>query len=266
MRQFTNEDQGNNIGFCMLIYSDNGVGKTRSLLGLPDPILHYNTEPRDPRRTLSEDDRYGKKKVVFVENEKKGLEGYDETMEFLNNLISQYDKGEKPYNSIFFDGLSFQQSDYKLSMEDSRFQDAVSDKKRSEILVDRFRIEQADWGGLGSMMQRLTIMLNKLSKYGVYVVATATLIEFPKYNKQLSAAPNFLGTIFPNSFKGYFDFIGLVEPNPKDPNFPYPPIVRFMSDGSFVAKSCSDRLNEKLKIHGYAPLEFEKILKVLNGG
>ena len=38
-----------NIGACILIYGAMAAGKTRSALTLPDPILHINTEPKDPR-------------------------------------------------------------------------------------------------------------------------------------------------------------------------------------------------------------------------
>ena len=73
----------------------------------------------------------------------------------------------------------------------------------------------------------MTAILNKFSKKGVQVVATATLTENPSWNRDLVAAPAFQGE-FVQVLSGFFDFIGLVSPN-GDATNPYPPIVSFVS-------------------------------------
>jgi hypothetical protein len=254
-RTYNNEEPPNNIGGCFLLYGITGVGKTKSLRTLPDPILDYVTEPRDPRRVLS-DLISVQKKWDFRE-----FDAFDEYMEDLSSVVEQYMKGERPFKSVAFDSLGFIQGQFKLDFEDDRFDMSLSEKKRDDNLVDRFRIEKQDWGGLGSMMKRLTILLNKLSKFGVIVVATAIENEDPKYDRDLNIGPSFMGKDFPQALHGYFDFIGRVTPKKGDN--PFPPDVSFISDGAFMAKLCSDKLRQKLVSKGTTkmPLDFNIILR-----
>jgi hypothetical protein len=73
---------------------------------------------------------------------------------------------------------------------------------------------------------------------GKIVIVTALLLENPKWNRELSAAPALKGREFPTNMPGFFDLIGLVEPRTNgDGRVLYPPMVRFQSaDDSFVAK------------------------------
>jgi len=241
-------------GTCFLIYGDTGVGKTRSFTTLPDPILIINTEPRDPRVTLQGS---VKKNITIWE-----MDGFLEIIATLDGLLADYERGEKKFKSVCFDSVSFIQSDLKTELEDLRFEKETklidkTNKSRYNTLVDKFRIEQGDWGSLASMLKRITWQLNRLSKFGVIVVATATLAEYPSYNRDLVAAPFFEGKSYPAVMKGYFDFIGFVTPGI---NKPYPPNVSFISDGSFMSKSSSEKLNN---IGGKGELNFTKILSVI---
>lgn len=257
IRIYNNKNQSDKIiGSCFLIYGITGVGKTRSIETLPDPICDYVTEPRDPRVVLNTE-KAKSKKITFKE-----FDEFDEYMEDLNMLLEMYIKGEHPFNSVVFDSLSFIQGQFKLDFEDDRYEMALGEKKREDNLVDRFRIEKADWGGMGSMMKRLTIMLNKISKFGVIVLATAIENEDPHYDRNLNIGPSFMGKEFPQALHGYFDYIGRVTP--KDNTFnPYPPNIEFISNGEFMAKLCSDKLREKLinRKSTKIPLDFEKILR-----
>lgn len=254
MIKYSNAELPENLGSCWLLYSKPGVGKTYSFGSLPAPILVIVSEPRDPRRTLNYP-LARNKKIDFVE-----FDTFNEYMDLLDELYQKYENGIKPYKSICLDSLSFLQAKFKMDFEDDRFIDALQEKKRSNLLIDKFRIEKADWGGLGSAMKRITAMLNKFSKQGVQVVATATLTENPSWNRDLTAAPAFQGE-FVQVLNGYFDFIGMVSLN-KDGGSPYPPIVNFVSpEEDFVAKSCSNALNEK---GGRGILDFEKILELIN--
>jgi len=251
MKEYSFKDVGNQKGATFLIYGKPGVGKTFSLGTLPEPIHIIVTEPRDPRVSLLP---FKNKDMTFAE-----VGDFDDAIAYLAKLNSGADEGKLRYKSIAFDSLSFIQSRIKLDMEDARFAAGVKKERREDLLVDRFRIEVGDWGGISSAMKRITYLLNQLSKYGIVVVVTATLSEFPSWNKELVAAPSFLGREFPAVINGYFDFIGLVEEGPTEP---YPPVISFISkDGSFMAKSCSIGLN---KTGGRGTLDFEKILKVIS--
>ncbi len=261
MKEYGMTDQGE-IGNCFLIYGETGSGKTGSFITLPDPTLIISREPRDPRRTLHSVAKAMKIDIKTMKIDIKEPEGFDETIQLLDAVNSKYDAGKGEYKSICFDSLSFEQSRYKIEMEDSRYEKETelvkdSSKSRYETLVDRFRIERADWGSLGSMMKRITYLLNRISRHGVAVVATSTLIEHPKWDREISAAPAFQGVDYGSVFTGYFDFIGLVKKQEQDP---YPPVVHFISDGSFVAKNCSTSLTEK---GGKGVLDFRKILKAI---
>ena len=262
MREYT-LDSKEEIGTCVLIYGEPAAGKTGALITLPDPLCIISVEPRDPRRTLNSvasamDIDIKKKKITILEPD-----SFDEALEYLNTLDEEYRAGEGKFKSIAFDSLTFEQSKFRQDLEDSRYEketNLVKDTKKSryKTLVDRFRLEYNDWSGLGSMMMRLTYVLNRISRYGVYTVATATLMQYPKWDRELSAAPAFKGSEYGSVFSGYFDFIGLVRK--QEGKEPYPPIVSFVSDGDFMAKSCSHTLNKK---GGKGVLDFGKILKVI---
>jgi hypothetical protein len=268
-RTYTFDDENEPIGSCFLIYSRTGVGKTRSAETCPSPIKMYVAEPRDPRITL-DSQKARSKKWIFVE-----FETFDEYIEDLNSTYEEYNKGKRPFETVFFDGASFLQGKFKTTFEDDRFDSELLDKDKDSLkakgklaedsLINRFRIERNDWGGLGSVMKRLTWLLNKISKFGVVVIMTATEDEYPKYERDLKFAPQFLGKDFPSSIHGYFDFIGRVESRfDKNGDKIFPPSIDFNEGGDAMAKLCGDRLREKVK-GGKAPLDFEKILKVIKG-
>jgi len=245
---------------CFLIYGPFGSGKTFSIGTLPDPILYIGTEPRDPRVVL----RYHKHKKFtwrFPEN-------FDEIMNLLSTIKRRIDQKQFNYKSVAFDSLSFCQGLFKLKLEDDRYLARLSVDKAREGLIDRFRIDEADWGPVASVMKRITTALNLLSQSGVIVVATASEMEHPKWNRELVAAPAFQGKEFSMLVNGYFDFIGYIEQpwyveedSQTGEKKIHPSIVSFVSppDSPYVAKCCSNALIKK----GKGPLDFEKILKII---
>jgi hypothetical protein len=68
----------------------------------------------------------------------------------------------------------------------------------------------------GRRPKRITSALNRLSKYGITTIATATEVQNPKYRAQgayIQAGPSFQGKEYPSQLMGYFDVIGrLIEP------------------------------------------------------
>lgn len=257
------------IGLCSLYYSKPGVGKTSSFATLAEalkkkgPIKIYYTEERNPLQPLMA--AYPELKDVIRTIIFTRFDTFDEYLDDINQLLIRYEKGERPYAAIGCDSITFIQQLFKTAMEDDRFDDRLSDGKRSNLLIDRFRVEMSDWGGLGSMMKRFTKALQSFSAdYGVPVVCMGTLAEYPSYNKAMEAAPAFQGKDYSDSFTGYFDFIGLVRDSDNEDR-PYPPHVSYKSKhDDFIAKSVSRTLNEKQVKFGYVPLDFRKILKAID--
>src|SRR3989337_2150700 len=94
-------------GLCVLEYGAIGVGKTDSLLSLPDPLLLISTEPKDIKRTIKEHMRRNNESERHIEV--RDFDNFNEHMDHLNSLISQFKEGKKPFRSIGFDTLSFVQ-------------------------------------------------------------------------------------------------------------------------------------------------------------
>lgn len=261
-------------GRCMLTYSDSSIGKSFQALTLPDNLLFINTEKKPAQDVIYE--------ALQLRNELDRnvtlweFETFDEYVEQIGNLKLQYDLGQFPYRSIFFDGLSFMQSEFKLNMEDSRFGDALKEKKRDNILSDRFRLDQSDYGGLASMMKRVTFLLNRISLKGVNVVCTAWAMERPKWNMSLDYAPYFVGKEYSNIMMGYFNMVGLLVKNPNTETG-YPPVIRYVSTSqhNFLARAGNYKLannyypvnDETGKIAGYwkgaTELDYTKIINVI---
>ena len=256
------------IGKSFLLYSEPGVGKTSSLVTLAEhlgkPIKVYYAEKRNPLQPMLASYPELKKTISTIKFSR--FDTFDGYLDDANALLKRYEDGERPFAALGFDSLTFSQQLFKSDMEDDRFQDRLSENKRSDLLIDRFRVEMSDWGGLGSMMKRLTKILQTFScDYGLPLVCMATLSEFIKYSSgDATTGPSFQGKDYADSFTGYFDFIGKVQQSDKD-NKPYPPHVFFKSeDGDFVAKSVSRSLNEKQVERGYLPMDFRVLLKLID--
>lgn len=268
------EDSGTTGGCCLLEYGPTGSGKTDSAKSLEEPILFINKEPKDPRlvhkAVKAEDDKGmwklpNGKLIKYVEPE-----GFDDEMAFLNMLVEKAKAGTLRFKSIFHDGLTFTQASYKQNIEDSRYDARVLDpKEKDRGLIDRFRFERPDWGAIASMMARETVLLNKLSKFGLVVVSTAIDTEYPKWNSSIRVAPALQGAEFPKLIHGYFDFIGyIVKPFRIESGNVQLPRISFVSNddsngNGYMARCNSDKLIEAELKSGPPPLDFEKILKVI---
>ena len=253
-------DEKSRPGICTLIYGPFGHGKTFSATTLPDKTAYIKTEPRDHKLVLGQ----------FIDSHPDRIdsfspEGFDDLMDTFNDWIPKAEKGELPYQNVFFDSASFFMTELKMRYEDDRMQDRVNNKRTSgDLITDRFHLVDADVGGLASAMTRLVAIMNKLAMYNINVIWTATVTENPKWNMALSAAPGFLYRQFPMILNGFFDFIGLiVQPwKLQDNGTVKPPVVSFVSDDdSYVCKCCSTALARK----NPAPLDFSKIFKVIKG-
>ncbi len=258
-------------GSCILIHSVTGGGKTYSAVTLPDPILFMNKEPKSPievhKAIIGQDGWFvlpNGKKIQYFEPE-----SFDDEMEFVNKLIINAKASKCPYLSLFNDGLTFTQSNYKQALEDDRYEARLideSEKTTRRGMVDRFRFERPDWGTIASMMSRQSKVYNQLSKLGVVVIATAISVEAPSYARAMSYAPGLQGREFGMLLHGFFSYIGFViQPYElRADGTEILPKISFVptSDSfgnSYMARCSSESLAKK----GPAPLNWEKILKVI---
>ncbi len=254
------------LGGCFLIYGDTDSGKTMSALTCEDPITLINTQAKDAR--VNHLQTKHNKKIYYQKPE----DAFDDIMDTLNKWLGQFRNGDRPFKSLFFDDLTFGQSNIRHELEDDRHgARTLENEEKTTIrgLTDRFRFEKPDWGSIGSMMGRLTFLLNQFSQYGVVVVATAVAThDFPKYGGGVKTAPNLVGLDYPRLLHGYFDFIGyIVEPFSLDEeiNIVIPRISFHSEDNNFMAR-CNSLALLKMNKMKPAPLDFQKIMKVVRGG
>jgi len=247
------------VGACLLIYGDTNSGKTMSALTLEDPVLFINTESKDPRQTHQQIQH--NKQITYVTPE-----SFNDFMEGLNRWVGQAKDGKLPFKSVFLDGLTFTQSIFRHELEDSRYGARIQEDESKTLqrgLADRFRFERPDWGSIGSMMSRITYLLNRFSLFGMTVVATAIANnDTPRWGGGVKTAPALVGVDYPKLLHGFFHFIGFItRPFAFSQEFePIMPVVSFHSeDDSYMARCNSLVLAKK----GPAPLDYTKIMNVV---
>jgi len=266
MKKLEQLDQSN-IGASFLIYGPTGCGKTGSTLTCPGPICFINVEEKDPRLVHLQIGLPEGLKIDYYQPD-----SFDDLGEFLNDLLGQAQEGKLPYKTIFFDGLTFGQSNFKAELEDARKAERVS-KDDYRGIIDRTRLEKPDWDVLNSLMLRTTRLLTSFTKYGLVVVATSidTQEGYRRYGGGIRTAPYLQGAAFPRLLHGLFDFIGYVtKPFTYSDGKPIQARVGFVSledqeGDTFLARCSSSDIYEKTAKYGPAPLDFAKIMSILQG-
>ena len=236
-------------GWLIEVYGETGVGKTTSILqSSPGPICYIQTEPRSLKPSLDAARRPDLDVDVYQ------YESFFDLMEFVSKL-----ENFEQYPTIVVDSLSHLMNvDLSAEITDESF-DARSEKeKQNKPLVSRVKMSIEGFGGLSANMFRLTAALGRISRLGKCVIVTALMVENPRYNRELSAAPSLKGREYPANMPGFFDLIGLVEPRVSDDGAViYPPRVRFQSpDDSFVDKFTGSGNKTQ------GPLNIQKILNL----
>jgi hypothetical protein len=189
-------------GRFMMLYGETGVGKTTSIVqSALEPICYIQTEPRSLKPSLDAAGRPDLDIDVCL------YESFSDLMEF----VSKTDNFER-YQSVVVDSFSHLMNvDLSAEITDESF-DARSEKeKKNKPLVSRVKMSVEGYGGLSANMFRLTAALGRISRLGKCVVVTALLVENPRYNRELSAAPSLKGREYPANMPGFFDLIGLVQ-------------------------------------------------------
>jgi hypothetical protein len=160
-------------------------------------------------------------------------DSHEELMEDLNEMIVQIKAGKFMYESILFDSGSYWMN-CKLAV---RLEDDRNEGRDTGKLKDQTVTTWDEVGAANSQMSRLTDRLKTISKLGVFTVMTAQMMENPKWNRDLEAAPCFLYKDFNKILKGYFDYIGFLQTNLDDDNNPiFPPDISFSSELGYMVK------------------------------
>jgi hypothetical protein len=215
-------DRGN---FC-LWYGKSGVGKSATTIATAeDPILWIIAERGQVDLTIAAVNRMGiKLKTAYYE-------GWDDLLAFVYDL-SNFNK----IKSVLFDGITHVMN-IKLSDEilDENYAAMDHDKIEKDLTM-RVKMSQEGYGTLSKQMNRLMNGFERLTIAGIDVHCTARDQDNPKWNRELSCGPALAGKEFGRDFKGYFDFIGLVESNVVDGEVVYPPLVSCDDNGGYLSK------------------------------
>jgi hypothetical protein len=211
--------------FC-LWYGKSGVGKSATVLQTAeDPIFHILAERGQEELTITAINR---PKIRLVT-------GYYEGWDDLLNIV--YDvRNFAKIKSLLFDGLTHVMNIH-LADEIMAENYAAMDKDKVEKdLTMRVKMSQEGFGTLSKQMTRLMKGFEALTVAGIDVHCTARDQENPKWDRSLACAPALAGKEFPRDFKGFFDFIGLLETNMDNGMVVYPPLVSCDDNGSYLSK------------------------------
>lgn len=233
-------------GKLILIYGETGSGKTTSCFqSLPDPILYFAIEPRNPLPSIEAAEREGLRFHVFQ------YEGWMDLIEMLS-VPERFSK----YSSLVFDSISYLMTVLGQEIEDESFDSRSREEQKKKPLISSAKLSMEGFGGLASQMARFTKLAGKISETGKIVVCTALLQENPKWDRELSAAPVLKGREYPTIMPAYFDLIGLVRARHNaEGRAIYPPSVSFEGEEGYLAKWTGKKTGRKI-----GPLDFRRIL------
>ena len=240
-------------GRMILLYSETGIGKTTTILqSAPGPLLYIQGEPRSLAPSLEAANR------PDLDIDIAPYESIHDLFTFLASSDSC-----KRHKSIALDGLSFLMNISLVTEISGEGFDARSVKdKIDKPLASQVKLTMEGRGVVNAWIFRLLNLLMKQARDGKIVIITTLIVENPKWDRALSAAPALGGKEVPTNIPGFFDLIGKLEPNVDGhDNIIYPPIVRFESkDDAFLCKFTG------VGKRRVGPLNLEKLLKVKGGG
>jgi hypothetical protein len=221
------ENVGSDRGNFILVYGDSGVGKSATVIQTAqDPIFWIVTERGQVDLTVKAVNRPDiKLKTGYYE-------GWEDLLEVIYDL-KNFDK----IKTVLFDGLTHVMNIHladEIVEENYESRDKKADKGKE--LTMRVKLSLEGYGTMSKQMMRLMKGFEQLTIHGIDVVLTARTDQQPKWNRELSCAPALAGKEFGRDFKGFFDFIGLLEPNMRDGKVVYPPLISCNDDGSFLSK------------------------------
>ena len=217
-------------GNFSLYYGKSGVGKTATILQTAqDPIFHLLAERGQEDLTIKAINKPDLRLAVGY------YEGWDDLLETIYNTKLFIDA---KIATMLFDGLTHVMNIHladEIMEEDFNARDTTKDKGKD--LTMRAKMSLEGFGAMSKQMSRLMKGFENLTKAGIDVICTARDQDNPKWDRSLACAPALSGKEFPRDFKGFFDFIGLVETRlDENGEVVYPPLVSFDDDGSYLSK------------------------------
>ncbi len=213
-------------GNMMLFYGKSKVGKSSTILQTAeDPIFWLIAERGQVDLTIQAIKREGLRLRVGY------YEGWDDLLATIYNH-----ENFKQIKTLLFDGLTHVMN-IKLADEIlAENYDAMDKNKIEKDLTMRVKMSQEGFGAMSKQMSRLMVGFEQLTIAGIDVICTARDMDNPKWDRTLACAPALAGREFPRDFKGFWDFIGLVETRfDDDRQVVYPPYVSCDDDGSFLS-------------------------------
>ena len=225
------ESTGMKRGKLSLFYGKSGAGKSSTVLQTAaDPIFWLLAERGQVDLTVKAINRPDLRLAVGY------YEGWNDLIDTVYNVNVFTDA---KISTILLDSLTHIMNIHladEIMEQDYNSRDASKDKGKD--LTMRAKMTQEGYGALSKQMSRLMKGLENLTKAGIDVVCTARDQENPKWDRNLACAPALSGKEFPRDFKGFFDFIGLVETNIDSETgiVVYPPLVSCDDDGRYLSK------------------------------
>ncbi len=219
----TTKDRGN----LSLFYGKSGVGKTSTILQTSeDPIFWILTERGQVDLTLKAINRPDLRLRVGY------YEGWDDLLKIIYD-VKNFDK----IKTVMFDSLTHVMNIHLSDEIMAENYDSLDKSKIDKDLTMRVKMSQEAFGTLSKQMGRLMKGLTELTISRIDVICTARDQENPKWDRTLACAPALAGREFPRDFKGFWDFIGLVETRMNDEHqVIYPPYVSCDDNGSYLSK------------------------------
>ena len=220
-------DTSTRRGKFVLIYGPSGSGKSATTLQTADdPIFWLIAERGNIDLTLEPINRPGIRLAYAY------YEGWDDLIDtvYSKTLFTST-------KTLLFDGFTHIMGIH-LSDEIMKTNfDARDTSKDDKELFSRVQMTQQGFGVLSKQMGRLMKGFEQLTIAGVDVICTARDDQAPKWNRSLSCAPALSGKEFSKDMKGYFDFIGMLEPR-KDENGKtlYPSYASYDLNDDYLAK------------------------------
>jgi len=212
-------------GNFMLFYGKSKVGKSSTILQTAeDPIFWIIAERGQADLTIKAINRPNLKLKIGY------YEGWDDLLEIIYN-VANFNK----IKTLLFDGLTHVMNIHLADEIMGENYDAMDKDKIEKDLTARVKMSPEAYGSLSKQMSRLMKGFEQLTVAGIDVICTARDQENPKWNRELACAPALSGKEFPRDFKGFFDFIGLIESNIIDGQVVYPPLVSCDDNGGYLS-------------------------------
>lgn len=251
MRMTDNSTPPEDIGMCILMFGPTSSGKSRSTGTAIPPIYHVNKEDKPVKDIL-----IGcPKEIYYFEPD-----DMDDELATVNSWVEVAKQGKFPARTVVNDGITFSQVKIKQWLEESRKDERMKEQKYRGA-IDYARSEVPDIGVNNSIMIRILMLYNRLSKYGVTVIFTAT-----EELKEGVYWPTLNYREVPNMIHGVFNHIGrIVSPFHYDEEGnAYPPLIAFAPGHDpngyrYISRSSSDRLMKA----GAVQLHWTKIINLI---